>query len=100
LYVSASHLEGLPVSVLEAMAAGLPVVATDVGDVAQVVVEGVGVIVPARQPELLATAVNALLDNPAQMQMFGALARTHVLANYSQTIWMDRLLALYSEMKR
>ena len=100
LYVSASHLEGLPVSVLEAMAAGLPVVATDVGDVAQVVVEGAGVIVPARQPELLATAVNALLDNPAQMQMFGALARTYVLANYSQTIWMDRLLALYSEVKR
>ena len=100
LFVSASHLEGMPVAVLEAMAAGLAVVATDVGDVSHVVAQGTGIVVPARQPELLAQAVCALVDNPAQRQAFGAQARAHVLANYSQKVWLERLRQLYAKVKQ
>lgn len=97
LYVSSSHWEGLPVAVLEAMAAGLPVVATDVGDVPRVLIEGTGLIVPAKSPERLAEAMSALLGDPARRQTLGAEARAHVSTNYSVGPWIDRLLTLYCE---
>lgn len=95
LYVSSSHVEGLPVSVLEAMAAGLPVVATSVGDVPQVVVEGTGIVVPARDPAALAAALRTLLDDPGRMRVMGAAARAHVTCHYSPEAWGDRLLEVY-----
>jgi glycosyltransferase involved in cell wall biosynthesis len=99
VYASASHWEGLPVAVLEAMAAGLPVAATQVGDVALVIPPGTGLVVPAHQPAQLADALLNFLQNPDQMQLTGAAARAHVVAHYSPSVWLDKLLALYSEMQ-
>ena len=60
LFVNASHYEGLPLVVLEAMATGTPVVATDVGDVATVL-EGAGLVVPPADPASLAMGMEELL---------------------------------------
>lgn len=96
VYVLASHWEGLPVAVLEAMAAGRPVVATAVGDVPQVLAPGLGVLVPAHRPDLLAAALRGVLDDPAGRQALGQAARQHVLQHYSPAKWAGQLLAVYT----
>jgi glycosyltransferase involved in cell wall biosynthesis len=98
IYVSSSHWEGLPVSVLEAMGAGLPIVATQVGDIPNVVVAGTGQIVPPHEPMLLARVLGGLLDNPAQRNALGAAARAHILQNHSLSAWADQILALYAKV--
>ncbi|MBA3534337.1 MAG: glycosyltransferase, partial [Ardenticatenales bacterium] len=60
IFATSSHWEGLPIAVLEALAAGLPVVGTTVGDVPKVVVEGTGLLVPPREPGALAAALRSL----------------------------------------
>lgn len=79
-----SWWEAMPLSVLEAMAAGLPVVATDVGDVSRVVVDGeTGYVVPSRSPGLLADALrNLLTDHEARRQM-GNAGRCRVVEQFS-----------------
>jgi glycosyltransferase involved in cell wall biosynthesis len=98
IYVSSSIWEGLPMSILEAMIAGLPVIATGVGDIPRVVTSDAGLIVPPAQPEALAEAMARLLDDPALCQSMGAAARRHSLAEFSADVWMDRILALYREV--
>jgi glycosyltransferase involved in cell wall biosynthesis len=97
IYASASHWEGLPIAVLEAMSARLPVVATDVGDVGRVVAPGTGIVVPAQQPALLAEALRQILDNPAQMEAYGQQAYEHVVRVYGPSVWLDQLMAVYVE---
>jgi glycosyltransferase involved in cell wall biosynthesis len=98
LYVSSSHWEGLPLALLEAMMAGLPVVATHVGDMPRLVTAESGRIVPPRQPEALAVAIEQLLSDPARMRAMGASARALALRDYSPQAWMEKLLNLYREL--
>ncbi len=98
LYVSAAHWEGLPIAVLEAMAAGLPVIATNVGDVPRVLVDGTGLTVPPHQPEALATAMSQMLNDPQRMRRYGAAAQAHVYHTYSPHVWLEQLLTLYREV--
>ncbi len=66
-FVLASNNEGLPVALMEALAIGLPVVATDVGGVSEAIVNGVnGLLVPPRDPVALADAIGALATDPAR----------------------------------
>jgi sugar transferase (PEP-CTERM/EpsH1 system associated) len=72
LFVLCSLSEGLPLTVLEAMAAGVPVVATDVGALREAVQEGrTGLLVPPRSPARLAEAIIALLRDPARRRAMG-----------------------------
>lgn len=72
--LSSMH-EGLPISLLEAMALGLPPVVTDVGGVRQVVTDGAdGVLVPPRDPEALAAAYARLVREPQVRRAFGEAA--------------------------
>jgi glycosyltransferase involved in cell wall biosynthesis len=96
LYVQASHQEGLPNSVLEAMASALPVVATRVSGHEDVVCDGsTGLLVPPADPRALAQAMQTLVDSPALRQRMGKVGREAVLAGYSLDRVLERLLRLY-----
>jgi glycosyltransferase involved in cell wall biosynthesis len=85
VFAMASRYEGLPCAVVEAMTAGLPVVATAVNAVPNVVIAGeTGLLVPPGRPELLARAVRYLLDNPAVAARLAATARGHLGEDLTQ----------------
>jgi glycosyltransferase involved in cell wall biosynthesis len=83
VFVLSSRWEGNPLSVMEAMAAGLPVVSTAVGGVPELVREGVtGLLVPSEDAGALAQALQALVDDPARRQAMGSAARQHAVAHF------------------
>lgn len=91
-----SYREGLPKSILEAMAAGLPVVATDVPGCREAVThEATGLLVPARDAPALAAAIARLLAEPATRARMGAAGRQAVLAEFSDQIITTQTLAVY-----
>ncbi|MFQ3593604.1 MAG: glycosyltransferase [Gemmataceae bacterium] len=93
--VNASHTEGLPVALLEAMAARLPVVATAVGGTPEVVVEGeTGYLVPPNQPERLAQRIETLLDDAAQRERMGLAGRQRVCEQFT----FKAMAAQYEEL--
>ena len=98
IYVSASHAEGLPISILEAMAAGLPVVATDVGDIPLIIKPEFGICVPAHQPGRIAAALRDLVENPEKRVSFGSKAREYVTQHHSPDVWLDQLLDIYNQV--
>jgi glycosyltransferase involved in cell wall biosynthesis len=98
VFASSSHREGLPLAVLEAMMAGLPVVATSVGDIPNVVTEETGVVVPPHNPEMLADALEDLLKNPKKREAMGQAAYRRAMDEYSVEAWMKKHLALYREV--
>ena len=92
-----SRFEGLCLAVIEAQAAGVPVVATPVGGIPENVVDGeTGLLVPPRDPAALAAAINRLLEDP---DGFAETAQKRVLERYSQQRMIERTLALYDSMR-
>jgi L-malate glycosyltransferase len=75
VFALASHYEGYPIAIMEALAAGLPIVATAVGGVPDGVRDGVeGLLVPPKRPDLLAAAVEALVRDPQRRDAMRAAA--------------------------
>ncbi|WP_176065387.1 glycosyltransferase family 4 protein [Anaeromyxobacter diazotrophicus] len=101
VYVLPSYREGMPVSILEAMAAGKPVVATPVGAVPELVEEGVnGYLVPAGDAAALAARVAALLLDAPLRRAQGERNRAKVAASYSMSAVAGRLIAVYESVRR
>lgn len=90
LYISASHWEGMPISILEAMSAGLPVIATRVGGVPEIL-EGRGVMTPPGQPQALAREMITLMKNPGEMRRMGLACQRYTLESHSPGSWYSRL---------
>jgi glycosyltransferase involved in cell wall biosynthesis len=88
--------EGTPVAVIEAMAAGRAVVATNVGGVPDVVENGrTGVLVPARDASALASALDALLTDPAARLRMGEAAKAMVASRFTVDRLVDDVHRLY-----
>jgi glycosyltransferase involved in cell wall biosynthesis len=84
--------------ILEAMAAALPVIATDVGGVAEAVVDGeTGIVVEPRQPDQLAAAIQALADDRTLAEHYGRSGRIRVRRFFTWAINSDRYIEAYFE---
>jgi glycosyltransferase involved in cell wall biosynthesis len=96
LFVQASHHEGLPNTVLEAMAAGLPVVATAVGGTPELVLNHKsGLLVPAGDPAALGEAISDLLEKPQMRESFGQAGRQRVKQHFSVEKMVQKTEQLY-----
>jgi L-malate glycosyltransferase len=95
IFVNSSHWEGMPISVLEAMAARLPVVATRVGDVPNIVTPQTGLLVEPHQPQDLASAMQTLLEDASLQQTLGEGGHALVHARHTPDKWLDSLHQIY-----
>ena len=98
LFVLPSRSEAFPNALMEAMASALPVVATEVGGVPEIVDHGyTGLLVPPGQPDRLADAIRELAAQPERARTFGRRARAEVIRRYSFDRMVARFEALYLE---
>ena len=99
LFVISSRKEGLPMVLLEAMAASLPVVATRVGAIPGALDQGgCGDLVPPGDPPALAAAILALLDNPGRRAQLARLAMDKYHRCYSREAMGQQYVALYRRL--
>lgn len=99
LFVLPSLAEGIPLTVLEAMASGLPVIASNVGGNKEVILDGItGKLIPPANPRLLAEALKEYLSNPQRMREQGLAGRQRVVENFSRNKMVAQYLALYDDV--
>ena len=97
VYVLSSFSEGLPMVVLEAMAAGKAVVATSVGDVPMLIQhEETGLLVPPHDAPALAAALETLARNPAKIRQYGTAAQRFVRENYDLKKMTDHYIERFN----
>jgi glycosyltransferase involved in cell wall biosynthesis len=95
LFVLSSAWEGLPISILEAQAAGVPQVATDVGGTGEALAHGeTGLLVPPGDPEAMALAIETLLRDPARLARMGAASRER----HARLFEVERMVAATAEV--
>lgn len=98
LFVLSSRTEGTPIALFEAMAAEVPVVATAVGGVPDVVRESEALLVPAESPDALGRAIASAMANPDATRTRVAAALQRVHTQFALQPWLDRHEALYREL--
>jgi glycosyltransferase involved in cell wall biosynthesis len=96
LFLNSSIFEGVSLTILEAMAAGLPIVATAVGGTPEIVEDSYGRLVPPRSSETMADAIRGMAGDRPGCRAMGARARAAAEARFS----LDAMLARYLEMYR
>ena len=99
LQIVPSHYEGLPTVMLEGMACGLPVVATNVGGNSEVIVHGQnGFLVPPREPQIISCYVLKLLEDAQLREKIGAAARITIEKKFSWNKIADNILQCYKSV--
>lgn len=90
IFVLSSNAEGTSMSILEAMACGIPVIATAVGGTPELLDHGrAGVLVPPSDPGALASALGAMVDDRAARVRFASIARERIRTSYSEESVLD-----------
>lgn len=99
IFVLSSRYEGLPLSIIEAMCASLPIVATDVGGVSELVADGVnGLLVPADDTDALSNCLDRLQSDAALRVRMGQASRERYLACFSDTQMAEAIAQRYHSM--
>jgi glycosyltransferase involved in cell wall biosynthesis len=99
VYLIASKFEPFGVSVLEAMGARLPIIATEVNEMPEILEQGrAGMLVPAGQPAALASAIEKLAADPARRAELGGRAQTLARERYNLRSLVDAYVGLYEEL--
>lgn len=98
LFVHPSVNEGMPNAVLEAMAAGRPVIGTRAGGIPEALGQSAGTLVPARDPAALAAAVETYLRNPALRRSAGEAGRERSRSEFSVDRMVQRTVDLYETL--
>jgi len=86
--------EGLPLSILEAMAMGLPIIGSDIKGNDELISDLNGILVPPKKPELLAEVLQSLPDRTSEMKIWGENSRKAVLQRFN----MEEFVARYREL--
>ena len=95
VFVLTSLAEGIPMTVLEAAAAGLPVIATDVGGLSEIVQEGEsGFLVPPGSPQSIAAAIRRYLEDTPLLLRHGAAGRHYIIERFS----LDKMTRNYAHL--
>lgn len=96
---ASTRTEGVPQALLQAFAAGVPVVASRIGGIPEVVIDGeTGLLVPSESPEALAAGIERVLDDPEAAAQRARAGRALVEARFSHVQAIDRLLRVYAEL--
>jgi glycosyltransferase involved in cell wall biosynthesis len=99
IFVLPSHSEGVSLAVLEAMAAGLPVIVSAVGGLPEIIHhEETGLLIPPKDAEALAGSLARLLENPDLAKRLGEKAREHIQEKYSLERLAQVVNAAYDEL--
>jgi glycosyltransferase involved in cell wall biosynthesis len=98
--VLASDYEGLPMSILEGMRAGLPVVANDLPGIRDAITDGVEGLLVEKSPIGFATALRALTSNTSMARQFGSAAQRRWSSDFRSDVMTDRYLGIYAEALR
>lgn len=99
MFVLPSRAENLPVAILEAMAHGLPVIATRVGGVAELVLDGeTGLLIEPEDPGGLARAITALAQQPERAEQMGRRGAQRAAAEFNATMLAPRMVQLYDDL--
>lgn len=100
IFVLSSRWEGMPLTVIEAMLAGLPVIATRVGGVPELVEEGItGLLVPPWDTRALGNALEQLINSAEMRQRMGELGRQRALQQFTVDRMISPMRALYHELE-
>jgi glycosyltransferase involved in cell wall biosynthesis len=100
LYVLSSRSEGTPIVLFEAMAAGVPVVATAVGGVPDVVSDREALLVPPQDPSALAQAIRTAFCNPGAARARVTAARARLTRDFTVSGWVASYDAVYQRVAR
>ena len=95
VFVQSSRTEGTPMALLEAMAVEVPIVATQVGGVPDVISGNEALLVPSEDPIALATAIASVLADPEPAAVRAHLAKQRLVTTFSADAWLDRHEEIY-----
>jgi glycosyltransferase involved in cell wall biosynthesis len=98
VFVQPSSWEAFPISILEALACGVPQVATDVGGTREAVAPSTGLLVPARSPAAMAEAISALLEDEARRTELARASRERHAARFDIEPMVEQTAAVYHEV--
>ncbi|MEJ6008253.1 TIGR03088 family PEP-CTERM/XrtA system glycosyltransferase [Paucibacter sp. AS339] len=98
VFVLSSIAEGIPMTVLEAMASGLAIISTEVGGLPELIGNTEGVLVPTKDAQAMATAMLGFLEAPDSARSAGAKSRERACAQFSEQAMVAKYLALYLEV--
>ncbi len=94
-----SDSEALSISILEGQSAGLPVISTDSGGPAEIIIPGTnGVLVPTNNPQALADAIEHLIQNPEKRRRYGQAGREAVLKKFTAECMARKTEEIYTEL--
>jgi glycosyltransferase involved in cell wall biosynthesis len=100
LFVLSSRSEGTPIALFEAMAAGVPIVATRVGGVPDVLSETEAYLVPPDDPGALSRAIRAVYSDPDEGRQRGARARGRLASDFAVEPWLECYEDIYRRIRR
>ncbi|WP_197490120.1 TIGR03088 family PEP-CTERM/XrtA system glycosyltransferase [Rheinheimera sp. SA_1] len=99
VFVMSSLSEGIPMTILEAMACSLPIVATAVGGIPELIQANHGTLVAAKSPAALANAMQLYLEQPELAASQGQLCRLRVCEKFSEPAMVAQYLSLYRAVR-
>lgn len=99
MFVLPSVKEGMPFTLLEAGLAGLPVVATDVGGVSEIITDDTGILVPPRDPVALAHALTTLIESQSIRTELGTALQHRVSTTFTQEEMLEKTITLYTHVR-